>query len=50
MALLLLSAAMAAPTRPALLKTFSATSWSHNYASGSFNQTTVRSPPDPHAP
>ena len=43
--LLLAAAAMTAsaapPARPPLIKTFSAHSWSHNYASGSFNQTVI---------
>ena len=45
---LLLAAALVAPasaatnkTRPVLLTSFAANSWSHNYASGSFNQTVV---------
>ena len=42
MALAALGAPRAAnKTRPALLQSFSANSWSHNYASGSFNQTVI---------
>ena len=39
----LLCAAAAPPQRPVLATTFSANAWSHNYASGSFNQTTIGS-------